>query len=67
MIHGLHDPIHRPHGMGSKVRRLLVLIVGGSSLGAGLATLMPPAPDGLVVVTGVCALAVLVPATQRWN
>ena len=67
MIHELHDPIHQPHGMASKVRRLLMLIGGGSSLGVGLATLMPPAPDGLVVVTGVCALAVLVPTTQRWN
>lgn len=67
MIHGLHDPIHQPHGMASKFRRLLVLIGGGSSLGAGFATLMPPAPDGLVVVTGVCAMAVLAPATQRWN
>ena len=57
MASDLHHPIHWLRLISSNLKRLIVLVVGVSVLGAGLAMLVLPGPGILVVVAGLAILA----------
>ncbi len=57
MANGLHNPLEWIRLIRTNIRRLVILIVGGVVLLAGVAMLVLPGPGILVIIAGLAILA----------
>lgn len=57
MARGLHNPLRWIRLIRTNIRRLVILIVGGVVLLAGIAMLALPGPGILVIISGLMILA----------
>ena len=57
MARGLHNPLEWIRLIRTNIRRLVILIVGGVVLLAGVAMLVLPGPGILVIIAGLAILA----------
>ena len=57
MANGLHNPLEWIRLIRTNIRRLVILIVGGVVLLAGIAMLVLPGPGIVVIIAGLAILA----------
>ena len=57
MARGLHNPLEWIRLIRTNIRRLVILIVGGVVLLAGVAMLVLPGPGIVVIIAGLAILA----------